>query len=52
MNSETLLQAAIFRAAAVTVVGEENIREGREIMVMGGEDFSYFLNERLVVGLC
>jgi hippurate hydrolase len=28
------------------VVGEDGVRTGREIMTMGGEDFSYFLQER------
>ena len=39
-------EAARARAAAVKVVGEEGLRTGKEIMTMGGEDFSYFLNKK------
>ena len=39
-------EAAKARAAAVKVVGEEGLRTGKEIMTMGGEDFSYFLNKK------
>ena len=38
--------AAMMRTAAVAVVGEDGILSGRDIMTMGGEDFSYFLKER------
>jgi metal-dependent amidase/aminoacylase/carboxypeptidase family protein len=38
--------AAVMQTASVAVVGEEGIRTGREIMTMGGEDFSFFLKER------
>ena len=43
-------QAAIARDAAVRVVGEAGLRTGRQIMTMGGEDFSYFLNVRQLHG--
>ena len=33
-------------AAAASVVGEDNVRSGVDIMTMGGEDFSYYLKER------
>ena len=39
-------EAAKSRAAAVKVVGEKGLRTGKEIMTMGGEDFSYFLNKK------
>ena len=34
------------RAAAARVVGDAGIVSGRSAMTMGGEDFSFFLNER------
>ena len=42
MNDETLV--GHYRASAVKVVGEENMHENAR--AMGGEDFSYFANEK------
>jgi amidohydrolase len=40
------LGAAIMRTAASAVVGESGIRSGRDIMTMGGEDFSVYLQHK------
>lgn len=38
-------EAALMHEAASKVVGEEGVLSGRDIMTMGGEDFSFFLKE-------
>ena len=35
--------AATMRTAALGVVGEAGVKSGRDIMTMGGEDFSYVI---------
>jgi len=42
MNNEKLVER--YRASAVKVVGEEHVRKNER--GMGGEDFSYFANEK------
>eukprot|EP00746_Dinoflagellata_sp_MGD_P144674 gnl/MRDRNA2_/MRDRNA2_77385_c0_seq1.p1 gnl/MRDRNA2_/MRDRNA2_77385_c0~~gnl/MRDRNA2_/MRDRNA2_77385_c0_seq1.p1 ORF type:complete len:190 (+),score=41.17 gnl/MRDRNA2_/MRDRNA2_77385_c0_seq1:39-572(+) len=43
INPDT--EAAAMHAAAVKVVDRQGVLTGREIMTMGGEDFSYFQQE-------
>ena len=39
-------EAAIAAGAAEAIVGASGVLSGREIMTMGGEDFSYYLKAR------